>query len=176
VERDGRPIKHIVIHRDGRLYDTEIKGINMGVADLKGQNLVNPDAHTTFVEMSKTSPAALRLFDLSITDFGGPHVENPQVGNYYVLNSSEGFICTTGRAFRHGGTSKPLHVIKRSETMTIENCLEDIFALSSLTWTRPEDCSRDPITIKLNDRLLGEYGAQHTEEPETADVPEEISI
>lgn len=176
LAQDGRPIKHIVIHRDGRFYDTEIKGINMGLADLMARDVVNADAHTTFVEIPKTAPADLRLFDLSITDFGGPHVQNPQVGNYFVLNSSEGFVCTTGRAFRHGGTAKPLHVIKKCGTMTIENCLEDIFALSCLPWTRPEDCSRDPITIKLNDRWLGEDGAQHIEEAETADVPEETSI
>jgi hypothetical protein len=31
-----------------------------------------------------------------------------------------------------------------------------VYALTVLAWTRPEDCTRDPITIKLNDRRLGE--------------------
>ncbi|MGD0061701.1 MAG: hypothetical protein ABSD58_20020 [Verrucomicrobiia bacterium] len=171
--QDNQSIKHIAIHRDGRLYETEIKGINMGLEQLKAQGTLGPDAQVTFVEIPKTSPVALRLFDLSSTDYGGPHVQNPQVGNYYVLNASEGFICTTGRAFRHGGTAKPLHVVRKSGSMTIEDCLDDVFALSCLAWTRPEDCSRDPITTKLNDRWLGEDGAEHKEEIETEDVPEE---
>lgn len=172
--QDNQRIEHIVIHRDGRLYDTETKGINMGLAELKTQGVIAPDAQITFVEIPKTSPVVLRLFDLSSTDYGGPQVRNAQVGNYYVLNGTEGFICTTGRAFRHGGTAKPLHVVKKSGPMTIEDCLDDVFALSCLAWTRPEDCSRDPITTKLNDRWLGEDGAEHKEETETEDVSEEI--
>jgi hypothetical protein len=31
-----------------------------------------------------------------------------------------------------------------------------MYALTTLAWTRPEDCTRDPITIKLNDRRLSE--------------------
>jgi len=166
-------IKHIVIHRDGRLYDTEIKGLTLGLQDLKNQGLVDSEAQITFVEIPQTSPAMLRLFDISNTDFGGPHVQNPQVGNYYSLNADEGFVCTTGRAFRHKGTAKPLHVKKKSGPLSIEQCLEDVFYLSCLAWTRPEDCSRDPITTKLNDRWLGEEGAEHTEETETENLPEE---
>ncbi|MGB8369247.1 MAG: hypothetical protein ACLPYZ_04600 [Limisphaerales bacterium] len=175
LEQDSQPLKHIVIHRDGRLYDTEIKGINLGLAQLKAEGMVGAEAQVTFVEIPKTAPVALRLFDLSSTDYGGPHVQNPQVGNYYALNATEGFVCTTGRAFRHGGTAKPLHVIKNKGIMSIEDCLDDVFALSCLAWTRPEDCSRDPITIKLNDRWLGEDGAEYKEETETDDVSEEIA-
>ena len=169
------PIRDIVIHRDGRVYDTEIKGINLGLADLKAQGIVEPEAQITFVEIPQTSPAALRLFDISYTDFGGPYVQNPQIGNHYTLNSKEGFICTTGRAFRHRGTAKPLHVIRKCGPMPIEQCLEDVLYLSCLAWTRPEDCSRDPITTKLNDRWLGEEGAEHQEETETEELPDEIS-
>lgn len=32
--------------------------------------------------------------------------------------------------------------------------MEDVFYLSNLTWTKPNDCSRDPITIRLTDRFL----------------------
>ena len=59
--------------------------------------------------------------------------------------------------------------------MPIEQCLEDVLYLSCLAWTRPEDCSRDPITTKLNDRWLGEEGAEHQEETETEELPDEIS-
>jgi hypothetical protein len=42
-----------------------------------------------------------------------------------------------------------------------------------LAWTRPEDCCRDPITIKLNDRWLGEDGTDVEEGDETDEIAEE---
>jgi hypothetical protein len=40
--------------------------------------------------------------------------------------------------------------------MAFRKCLEDVFSLASLTWTQPEGCTRNPISIKLNDRQLFE--------------------
>lgn len=170
------PVRHIVIHRDGRLFDSEIEGLKLGLQKLIDNGYVDAFASLTFVEIPQTSPAALRLFDISHTDSRLPDVQNAQFGNYYVLNEKEGFICTTGRAFRHKGTAKPLHVIKRDGPLPIEKCLEDVFFLSALAWTRPEDCSRDPITTKLNDRWLGEEGADHKEESDTDAETEEATL
>jgi len=166
-------IKNIVVHRDGRLHDTEQKGIEQALQKLKDNQLIDPNAAVTFVEIPKSAPAPLRLFAISIKGNGDRYVDNPQVGNYYLLSESEGFVCTTGRAFGHKGTTKPLHVIKKSGPLTLEQCLQDIFSLSCLAWTRPEDCSRDPITIKLNDRWLGEDGTDIEEEDETEEIGEE---
>jgi len=33
-----------------------------------------------------------------------------------------------------------------------------------LAWTRPEDCSRYPVTLKLTDRWLGEEASEFDEE------------
>lgn len=48
--------------------------------------------------------------------------------------------------------------------MDFERCLEDVFRLTTLTWTRPEDCLRLPITIKLTDRVLGEDATEYDED------------
>jgi hypothetical protein len=166
-------IRHIVVHRDGRLYDTEIRGIMLALQALKNANLVAPAAEVTLLEIPKTSPSPLRLFDISIQASGGRYVDNPQVGNYYLLSDLEGFVCTTGRAFAHRGTAKPLHVVKRSGPLSLEQGLQDILSLSCLAWTRPEDCSRDPITTKLNDRWLGEDGPEAEAEDEADELAEE---
>jgi hypothetical protein len=170
------PVKHIVIHRDGRLFSTEIEGLKLGLQKLIDNGYVDFDATLTLVEIPQTAPATLRLFDISHNDSRNPNIQNPQFGNYYVLNANEGYVCTTGRAFKHKGTAKPLHVIKREGGLSIEQCLEDVFYLASLAWTRPEDCSRDPITTKLNDRWLGEEGADHKDESETETETEETTI
>ena len=45
--------------------------------------------------------------------------------------------------------------------LALEKCLEDVYFLSCLAWTRPEDCTRFPIDIKLNDRFLGEDATEY---------------
>jgi hypothetical protein len=45
--------------------------------------------------------------------------------------------------------------------LPIEKCLEDIYCLSALALTKPDDCTRYPITTKLNDRFLGEEATDY---------------
>ena len=75
---------------------------------------------------------------------------------YHLVDGSEAYLCATGRAFQRPGTVNPLHVRFVEGPLPFLKCLEDLYALTTLAWTRPEDCTRDPITIKLNDRRLGE--------------------
>ena len=42
--------------------------------------------------------------------------------------------------------------------------LEDVYTLTTLAWTKPEDCSRYPVTLKLTDRWLGEEASEFDEE------------
>jgi hypothetical protein len=106
------PLHHIVIQRDGRLYDTEIQGIKYALTMLIQDGIASADAAITFLEVPKTSAASFRLIDVSTNGDGSPFVGNPQLGNYYVLGSNEGYVCTTGRAFDRKGTVHPLHVVK----------------------------------------------------------------
>jgi hypothetical protein len=62
------------------------------------------------------------------------------------------------------GQSQPLHIRLVEGVFTIQQCLEDVFYLSCLTWTRPEDSSRYPVTIKLNDRFLSEEATDYDED------------
>jgi hypothetical protein len=44
--------------------------------------------------------------------------------------------------------------------MPFVHALEDVYALTTLTWTRPEDASRYPVTLKLVDRWLEEEASE----------------
>lgn len=156
-------ISVIVLQRDGRIFDTEHDGADEAIAFLKAEGTISPDASLTIVEIPKTSPVRLRLFDISISD-GGPWVENPQVGTYCIINDTDGYLCATGRAFPKNGTVRPLHVRRIGGPLSLEQCLEDIFYLTCLPWTRPDDATRYPITIKLNDRFLGEEAAEYNQD------------
>ena len=149
------PPVNIVIHRDGRTYASETKGFNLAIEDLKHADKLPSDANLTVLEIAKTSSVKLRLFDVS-----AKQEENPQVGDYIILNSQMAFLCSTGRAFPRPGTSRPLGVNLVEGNMSLTNCLEDIYALTTLAWTRPEDCSRYPITIRLNDRFLNDRATE----------------
>jgi len=155
-------LRVIVVQRDGRIWPLEVTGIHRAFARLKQEGTLPSDAALTILEIPKSSPSPFRLFDICQTEMG-LRVENPQIGQYEI-RGDEAYICTTGRAFPHGGTVLPLHARKIEGPLPIEHCLEDIFFLSALAWTKPDDCARDPITAKLNDRYLGDEAAPYDTE------------
>jgi argonaute-like protein implicated in RNA metabolism and viral defense len=70
-------------------------------------------------------------------------------------------VATTGFPFRRQGTANPLHVIHKYGKLPIEECLRDVFELSTLSWTSPSNGSRVPLTIKFCDRVLFEEAADY---------------
>jgi argonaute-like protein implicated in RNA metabolism and viral defense len=157
--------KQIVIHRDGRAWPAEIEGLQEACKCLAKDGHLDEDWHLTVVEISKSAPAPLRLFDVKWPIAGQkPDVENPLVGSWIPTAPGEGYVCTTGRPFRIPGTSNPLHIRRIAGEMPVEHCLSDVFALSCLTWTRPEGATRLPISIKLCDRILFDEAAEYDED------------
>lgn len=154
------PIKTIVLQRDGRIYASEIKGIHDAMELLKREGSIDPDATITILELAKTSQIRFRLFDVGRTD-DYFRVTNPQVGSYSLVTENDGYLCSTGRAFRRQGTVKPLYAKRIDGPLPLEKCLEDLYYLTVLAWSRPNDCSRYPITTKLNDRFLGEEATNY---------------
>ncbi len=157
-------IRNIVIHRDGRLFSTEIKGALSALENLKRTGIIASDALLTLVEIPKRSSIRLRLFDFYYKRNGRRWIENPEVGHYYVMNDNEAFLCSTGRPYLRNGTANPLFIRKLDGGLSIEDIIEDIYKLSTLTWTKPDDCLRYPITIKLNDRYLIEDATDFDED------------
>lgn len=154
------PVRTIVVHRDGRVWQSELDGLHKGLQALKDERVLPADATLTILEISKSSPAPLRLFDITGGGDRRDRVQNPQVGCYHMAGR-DGFVCATGRAFPREGTVRPLHVRHVEGPLLLEKCLEDVYSLTTLAWTRPEDCTRHPITIKLTDRRLGEDASEY---------------
>lgn len=164
AQAQNEVIRFIVLHRDGRVWQSERQGAYQALELLKREGMVASDVTLTILEIPKTSPSPLRFFDVTNTNGRRPWVDNPQVGFYQITNQREGYICATGRAFPHPGTVQPLHVRLVEGPMSLEECLEDVYYLTALAWTRPEDCTRYPITIKLTDRRLGEDASEYDED------------
>lgn len=48
--------------------------------------------------------------------------------------------------------------------MPFEEIIEDVYALTCLALTRPEDCTREPFTLKLSDIRLREHAGGYDED------------
>ncbi|MBI2924209.1 MAG: hypothetical protein HYY24_00710 [Verrucomicrobia bacterium] len=163
-ERTGDYASTVVIHRDGRMFESELAGARAGLQRLVSEGFVAPTASLTCVEIGKQSYASLRLFDVKRETNGrSDFVRNPLVGQYFIPSPTEGYLVATGFPFDRQGTVLPLHVRKVDGPMPLVELLKDVYRLTTLTWTRPEDCTRYPITIKLNDRRLFEDAGQYDE-------------
>ena len=173
---ESRP-RQIVIHRDGRTWPVEIEGVKEACRQLVKDGYLDQGWQLTVVEIAKSAPAPLRLFNVKPSNRGqGIYVENPMVGNWIQTASNEGYVCTTGQPFRIPGTSNPLHIRRATGNMSIEHCLSDIFSLSCLTWTRPEGATRLPVSIKLCDRSLFDEAADYDQDAvEFGNTQEEVA-
>ena len=160
-------IKTISIHRDGKLYSSEIAGIENAVKLVSRQSLgigISSDVKLTLVEIPKTSAASFRFFDVRDDQADRPQVRNPRIGCYHSLNDTDTYLCTTGYPFSRQGTARPLHIRIIRSGMPHEQITEDVFSLTSLTWTKPDDCLREPMTIKLTDIRLEEHAGTFDED------------
>jgi hypothetical protein len=160
----GAP-KHIVIHRDGRAWPAEIDGVREACQRLAQEGFIDETWQLSVLEIAKTTAAPMRMFHVRPAHDGRDAiVENPLVGSWIAIDGDEGFVCTTGRPFRIPGTANPLQVRRVHGSMPIQKCLEDVFALSCLTWGRPEGAMRLPISIKLCDRSLYDEAADYNQD------------
>jgi hypothetical protein len=162
--------EQIVVQRDGRMFEMELQAARDALEELKQAGIIAPDAKLTCVEIPKSGAAAFRFFDEYFGATGARGYRNPEYGTYTVLGPNEGYVCNTGASFRVPGTVRPLHVKRVSGDMPIEDCLRDIFYLACLTWSKPDGCSRFPVTVRLNDRQLIDVATPYDDEYDEAPV------
>jgi len=157
-----RNIRDIVIHRQGKLFPQEKNGIVQALSIVAEKGLIDKDHQCTFLEIRTTSRVPFRLF--YVTTLPGTQKEmvyNPAIGTYVLLSEHDSFVCNTGLPYEHQGTTKPLHVVKVEGPHALKNLLEDVFYLSNLTWTKIDDCSRQPLSIKMTDIRLREFAGEY---------------
>ena len=75
-------IRTIVIHRDGRLWSSERDGILRAVDRLRSESVIASDATVTVLEISKSSPVSLRLFDVDDPTAAEP--ERPESASWRI--------------------------------------------------------------------------------------------
>jgi len=159
-----RKVHDITIHRDGRLYQEEVQGVKDAFDKLAKERLVDKDFDCNFLEIKKTSRVPLRMFERSTPEGGMREwIENPMIGKCRIFDDTA-FVCTTGRPYKYPGTTKPLQITKIGGKMEFKLLLQDVFSLANLTWTKPDACSRLPISVKMTDIRLREIAGEYDED------------
>lgn len=146
----------IVIHRDGKIYESELRGIRAAVRQLKREGILNSETMVGVVQIPKQSAYPIRI---SIGD-SLARLDNPRIGGWFPIDMKQGIVCTTGKPFIRQGTARPLHAIIAEGELNIKYVLEDIFALSQLIWSAPDSCGRLPLTIRLAHEFLEPMAAE----------------
>ena len=155
--------KHILIHRDGVLFDEETTAITKTIDELKEEKIVHPDCKCTFVEVRKSHMLPLRIFRMSSNSGYNDKISNPYIGTAFY-NGNDAFISTTGQPYFLKGTSNPLLISYKGGGLSFQDALSDTFALTHLTWTKIDYCSRVPITIKFGDIGLRDAAGEYDED------------
>lgn len=167
IEIDSKTsIKNIVIHRDGRLFvDTELEGLLKGLKQLKDEMYLSPDAELHVIEIPKSSLYSVRVFGVAWDNERQRSVFENAPNGFAVYFKDEAFLCSTGKEFaQHSGTSNLLNVKFSYGSMAKKELLSDLFRLTTLAYTKPDDCSRVPITIKMNDIKLSDAATEYDED------------
>lgn len=160
----------IVIHRDGKLYESELRGIERAINDLKGPlSSLPPDVRVGVVEIHKTSATRPRLYQRIKGRFA-----NPPMGLFARFSDYEGAVATTGFPMLKYGTAHPLYFEVVSGDIDIDDIAHDIYALSHLAFASPGSCMRLPFTIALADFVLCE-STPGTEDTLWEETPIEIT-
>ena len=166
-EHRRAPLVHVVVHRDGTLFDPEREGIERAVTRLQAEGIVDPAGTLNLLEVRKTTRSPVRLFDEISTTQHCQKTVNPAIGTYLILPGDQAFLSSTGHPFRRPGTANPLYVRQVAGNRPFCESLEDLYHFTHLAWTKPDDCSRLPITLRLTDVRLteeaGEYAVQEIE-------------
>lgn len=145
--------KSIIFHRDGLIFDSEIRGINRAISYLQNpqMDVLPADVRVGIVEIHKRSSTRPRVYRRHQGGFA-----NPRMGTCVRLGRHEAAVLTTGEPMLRRGTAHPLYVEVVSGDVDVVEVVHDIYALSHLAFTAPGSCLRLPFTIALADHILRE--------------------
>jgi len=169
IVEEGFEIKSIVIHRDGRWWQSESDGLRAAMGYLKSNNILPSDIKYSVVEIRKVHKP-IKLFTKAKSY---PYFQNPLPGTYLVLNPNDVILTTTGRPGEwdtpDGRTARTI-LLKVVETIGGDfdavKIAEDAYRLTHLNWSAPDIEINLPVTIRWTDEALRETFRPPAEESE----------
>jgi len=135
---------HLVIHRDGDVYQSEKSGIDNAMKLLKQRGL---KVLVTLVSIKETTP--YRIFK-----YGKGNLLPCPSGVLVKLDNRMGLLASVGWPMLKQGLAKPLliEIISNDKTnYTLQDAIKEIYQLSFLHWEGIVKKLKMPITIKYAD-------------------------
>ncbi len=155
-EANGRAPHRILIQRDGRLLETERRGIRTALDRFTKAHPDGPRPEWTAVSIEKATSVPLRL----VRERDG-HIDAPLGGAYTLQNGRVGYIVLAGYPLRQG-TPRPVRVevIDGSGDADMRDIVRDVFLLAQLNWNSPEIAISLPLTLRFTDEKLERYALE----------------
>ena len=158
AERQMTP-NSLVVHRDGRWWESEQQGLEDAIRRLKHDGVLQNELPYAVVEIRKSS-LPVRVLTKRLN--GDCRLENPMPGTHLRLDSRTALLTTTGQPGwdRQARTASTL-VLKLARAVpatatSLINLAEDVYRLTHLNWNAPEIEISLPVTIRWSDKHLRE--------------------
>lgn len=171
VLKTGQPVDSMIIHRDGRWWQSESDALHLSVRQWISQGIVPSNFRCAAVEVRK-SHSPVRLFT-EVNDAKGVLLQNPLPGTFMIIDSNKILLTTTGKpvVWEKRGVSAGsllLEVVDSIGEINIKDVGEDAYRLTHLNWNAPDIEIALPVTIRWTDEALRET-LRHPSEDETDD-------
>jgi hypothetical protein len=139
AKEEGRPPRHVVIHRDGKFYlDIE----NLIERLEKARDLIQ---RFDLVEIRKSGNPRIAAYDGSRFDTAAKGVA------FHVHNGEHSYLTTTGGKESVPGTPRPLQIVKRHGSTDLDTLAEQTYWLSEAHVGSLSRSTRLPITTYYAD-------------------------
>ncbi|WP_256299285.1 Piwi domain-containing protein [Haloarchaeobius salinus] len=142
AEEEGRPPRHVVIHRDGKFYLDVESLINR--LD-KARDLIQ---RFDLVEIRKSGNPRIAEYDGSNSRFD---IADKGVA-FHVHNGDHSYLTTTGGKEGSPGTPRPLQIVKRHGSTDLDTLAEQTYWLSEAHVGSLSRSTRLPITTYYADK------------------------
>jgi hypothetical protein len=142
AEEEGRPPRHVVIHRDGKFYlDVE----NLINRLDKARDLIK---RFDLVEIRKSGNPRIAAYDESNSRFD---IADKGIA-FNVHNGEHSYLTTTGGKEGSPGTPRPLQIVKRHGSTDLDTLAEQTYWLSEAHVGSLSRSTRLPITTYYADK------------------------
>lgn len=151
-----KPVRSMLIMRDGYMSQQELTGITGAVTILKHKGYLSPDSKVDIVDLRKDTMKSLRLWEV---DKKG-EINNPLEGTAVRLNQETIVLATTGSSTLHQGTAEPIVLKSNGNCSDLGAAAKSVFAGAQLNWFSPSVAQRLPLALKITDDELTTRSAQ----------------
>lgn len=154
--RGFQPLRSVLCLRDGRECGGELDAIYGARGELIEQQLLEKDARFDLVDFHKRSVKGVRLWE--VTEAGD--VCNVLEGRVLYVGRKTAFVANTGEATLRQGTTEPVMLLSRDDTIDMRLVCRAVSASSHLNWSSPGVAQRLPLEMKRTDEQLENKSAE----------------